>query len=186
MACEGDLLILTKPIGTGIIMTARKAGMVDNDKYQDAIKVMSSINTPGEWLGEEYTGVHAITDVTGFGLLGHMHEICKESKVSANINFDNIPILDNSISLIKEGIWPSSALHNLNDVENIVNFSPDITSEDKILLCDPQTNGGLLFTCTHSIVNEVIERLKHNGFDSTSIIGEICAQDKKNTILISK
>jgi selenide,water dikinase len=159
--------------------------MLDNNKYQEAIEIMSSINVPGKWLGE-YPDVHAITDVTGFGLLGHILEICKESEVSMKVNLSNVPKLDTAIELIKDGILPSAAMHNLNDIESTVKFDTTVSLDERILLCDPQTNGGLLFTCTHSVVNDLIERLKNSGFCSTSIIGEVCAKDNENTIFIYK
>ncbi len=185
MACEGDLLVLTKPVGTGVAMAGRKINMLGDSEYQNAIKIMSNINSPGEWLGE-YSEVHAVTDVTGFGLLGHMLEICKESKVSMKLNVSNVPKLDSAVELITNDVWPSAALHNLNDIRSSIEFAATVTQGDKILMCDPQTNGGLLFTCTHEAVNGIIDRLKNTGFYSAAIIGEVCAENSINMISVYK
>ncbi|CAN5221839.1 selenide, water dikinase SelD [soil metagenome] len=140
MARPGDLLFLTKPLGVGIVTTAQKKGLVKNEDLDVAIQNMLTLNDIGFALGKlEY--VHALTDVTGFGLLGHLKEICEGSKVSARINFKNVPVMPFVDKYLDMNCIPGGTTRNWESFGYKIS---SITDRQKNILCDPQTSGGLL------------------------------------------
>lgn len=181
MAQVGDVVILTKPIGCGIVMAGRKLGMVDDSAYRETVRLMSIANAPGQWLGDR-AGVHALTDVTGFGLLGHAAEICKASGVSMAIDASAVPVIAGVPELVASGIWPRASLRNLEAVEKLVSWGPMVTPEQKAILSDAQTNGGLLLTCARSEAEDLVTVLRDSGFSETSMIGEIASDAQRYAI----
>lgn len=139
-AQAGDLLYLTKPIGIGAISTAQKKGLVKEEDLATIVKLMTTLNKPGESFGKlDY--VHAMTDVTGFGLLGHLSEVCSGSGLSAEVWFEAVPKIKGVESYISMGAVPGGTKRNWNSYgHKIEKLEDDI----KFLLCDPQTSGGLL------------------------------------------
>lgn len=159
----GDLLLMTKSLGTGVLSTAQKRNALDPEYYTGFIKQLVSLNKIGEALGE-VKGIHAMTDITGFGLLGHLIEMTGGSGVSANIFLEKIPVLDG----VKEGITqkfiPGGSTRNWNSYGHRVFFKKSINeSEAKSLLADPQTNGGLLIAVEPSALQEVQELFVNAG-----------------------
>jgi selenide,water dikinase len=139
-AHEGDLLFLTKPLGTGLLTTALKRKQVTEEELQPAVEVMNTLNRIGESLAHhEY--VHALTDVTGFGLLGHLLEMCEGSGLAAEISYSKIPLISGAGALAKKFVAPDNTFRNWKSYEPKVS---GISGESLITLCDPQTNGGLL------------------------------------------
>lgn len=141
-AQAGDLLFLTKPLGTGVLSTALKRELITEDALQEAVENMCSLNTFGYECGK-YDFVHAMTDVTGFGLLGHLIEMCEGSGVSAEIEYARVPLMKGVKELTAKFIYADNTMRNWKSYEGKVQ---GINGESLLTLCDPQTSGGLLFS----------------------------------------
>jgi selenide,water dikinase len=139
-ATEGNLLYLTKPIGVGMITTALKRGLALPEDFEEAVQVMSQLNDIGKELGK-LDHVKALTDVTGFGLLGHLVEVCEGSDLSAQIDYAKIPLLKNISYYSSKMIYPDNTMRNWSSYQSKVS---GIGAESLLTLCDPQTSGGLL------------------------------------------
>ena len=171
-AKPGDRLVLGKPLGVGIFSAALKAGKLGEDGYRAMIESTTKLNTPGTKLGR-IAGVNALTDVTGFGLLGHLLEICKGSGVAAQVDWDALPVLPGALELAREGFTTGASRRNFAGYGDNVSLSPSIDEAGKALLTDPQTSGGLLVSCRPDTVDEVMGIFKAEGFGRATVIGEI-------------
>ncbi len=171
-AKPGDKLVLGKPLGVGIFSAALKAGKLGADGYRAMIESTTKLNTPGPKLGK-LEGVHALTDVTGFGLLGHLLEICKGSAVAARVDWSALPILPDAIELARAGFTTGASRRNFAGYGDMVALSPSIDEAGKALLTDPQTSGGLLVSCRPEAVPEVLRIFAEEGFGRAAVIGEI-------------
>ena len=178
-AMAGDVLILTKPIGTGIISTAIKRGKAPKSMINDAIKNMSTLNA-GSAKAMSGLQVSACTDVTGFGLLGHLNEMCKNSDVSAVIEFNKVPIMEGVFELAQNGVIPGGTKKNLKFVEDEIDFADVLADYQKLMLADAQTSGGLLISIPADSSNELIERLKENKTLSHEVIGQVYKKAEKS------
>ena len=136
----GDVLYLTKPLGTGVLSTALKRGLLTDEEIKPAVNYMCSLNILGENLGK-CGFVHALTDVTGFGLIGHLTEMCEGSEVSAEIEYSMVPLMDGVKDLTAKFIYADNTMRNWKSYESKVQ---GINGESLLTLCDPQTSGGLL------------------------------------------
>ncbi|GGX05130.1 selenide, water dikinase [Undibacterium macrobrachii] len=167
----GDQLILSKPLGVGILSAALKKQRLDAAGYASMIANTTKLNKPGQLLAQ-LEGVHAMTDVTGFGLLGHLLEICRGARISATINASNIPVLPQVQTLAAAGCVTGASARNFaaygHDV--ILNSTDSVTHA---LLTDPQTSGGLLIACAKESVDEVLALLHSNHFAEATVIGEM-------------
>jgi len=168
----GDVLILTKPLGTGIISTAIKKEKAHVSIIDEAIKTMSHLNS-GASEAMNTVGINACTDITGFGLLGHLLEVCKSSKVSATIEFNKLPFLQGTFELANKGFIPGGTKRNLDFVCSDVNFVDNISEEEKYLMADAQTSGGLLISIDKNKASKLQKLLSNNHCLSNSIIGYI-------------
>ena len=182
-AQPGDRLVLTKSIGTGVITTAGKAGTVDANVLEGAINTMSVLNAAA-CDAMLKVGVSACTDVTGFGLLGHLSGMAQGSGVGATINLGAVPVLPGTWDLLGQGIAPGGTHRNLEDVNRVARWHPDISQEAKLLLCDAQTSGGLLIAVPKDRVDRLLEELTSNGVDGAVVVGEIVA-DRERTIQVN-
>ena len=171
-AKAGDKLILGKPLGVGILSAALKKGQLDAAGYAAMITATTKLNKPGMALSD-LAGVHAITDVTGFGLLGHLLEVARGSKLKAILNMTQIPLLPNVQQLAENGYVTGASERNWAGYGHDVSLSPSITQVQKTLLTDPQTSGGLLVSCAPSAVKEVLAIFTEAGFADASVIGEM-------------
>jgi selenide, water dikinase len=173
-AQEGDVLFLTKPLGVGILTTAEKKGLLKEEHKGIAAKQMMQLNKIGEKLGK-ISGVHAMTDVTGFALLGHLVEMAEGSGVSAEIDFVNIPaIIDDLDFYISNKSIPGGTHRNWDSYGAKIGA---ITEHQKAILADPQTSGGLLVAVAPSAVDEVKDILQQNGLEKfTTPIGKLTSQ----------
>jgi selenide,water dikinase len=183
-AQAGDILILTKPIGLGIVTTAAKNGEDTHGEIEDAIRVMTALNRAAS---EEFTRcrAHALTDVTGFGLLGHLRNIVAASNVTARVFFERVPVLPAAIDYANAGIAPGGTHANHRFLADWVAYDDDITKEEQLVLCDAQTSGGLLAAVAPEWANEVVASLRSHGVLEAAAIGEIeSAQEAK--ILVSR
>ena len=173
-ARPGDKLILGKPIGVGILSAALKKGRLDDAGYKAMIDATTRLNTPGTKLGT-MKEVHALTDVTGFGLLGHLLEIAKGSKASARLDFASIPILAGAKEFAAEGILTGASGRNWSGYGERIRLGKGIDETKKALLTDPQTSGGLLVACSAQAAGDVLEIFRSEGFDRAAIVGEVLA-----------
>ena len=171
-AKAGDTIILGKGLGVGILGAALNKGELDEIGYSELITSTTKLNSIGYELGT-IPDVHAITDVTGFGLIGHSLEICRGSNLSAKINWDHIPILPSAITYAQKGYKTGAGNRMLEGYKG--DFTATISIEDwqKNLLVDPQTSGGLLVSCSKNIANDVLDLFQRSGFDHASIIGNM-------------
>ena len=177
-ATAGCKLLLTKPIGVGILTTAQKHGILSDEDAKTAIEVMSGLNKIGTKLAE-IPGVRAMTDVTGFGLLGHLVEMCEGANLSAEIDYAKVPKLPMLDKYLAEKTIPGGTNRNWDSYGDKVNL-PD--PELKNILCDPQTSGGLLLAVSPESVKEVLGMLKQNGIE-TEVFGEF-TERKENLITV--
>ena len=154
----GDQLILTKPIGTGIITTAIKKDIASEDQLNQVVSIMTDLNLKAADLMLDFE-VNACTDVTGYGLLGHLSEMCLGSSVSASIDFDNIIFLNGVFEFAQKGIVPGGSKRNLEYISNKIQFDDNIADFQKLMLADAQTSGGLLISCPEDRAEEFLKVL---------------------------
>ena len=183
---EGDLIFLTKPLGVGILSTAQKRGLLKESHLQIMINQMTKLNKIGEELGK-IKGVTAMTDVTGFGLLGHLIEMAEGSGLSAEIYYDKIPVADGVKEYISQRIFPDAATRNWSSYSDKIKFEKGVNvMEAFTLLPDPQTNGGLMFSIKENRNEEVVALLGKSGLkDFIEPIGKFILKGEK-TIAIKK
>ncbi len=172
-ARAGDKLVLGKPLGVGVYSAAFKKQLLDDDCYNALIASTTQLNTPGPRLAQ-LAGVHALTDVTGFGLLGHLLEVCKGSKVAATIDWKRVPLLSGVRELVQQGHKTGASGRNWSGYGALVDLGP-YGELEQALLTDPQTSGGLLVTCAPEAVQEVLALFRADGFEHASVVGEIAA-----------
>ncbi len=168
----GDRIILGKPLGVGILSAALKKDAVDASGYARMIATTTQLNTPGPELAA-LPGVHAMTDVTGFGLAGHALELARAAQCSLNIEWSRVPLIDGVLKLAADGVVTGASGRNFasygHDIALPANFAP----QDKALLTDPQTSGGLLVSCAEDCVAVVLEIFRKHGFASATEIGTV-------------
>ncbi len=169
----GDQLVLAKPLGVGILSAALKKQKLDADGYANMIATTTKLNKPGQMLSQLET-VHAMTDVTGFGLLGHLLEICRGAQVGAKLRVADIPLLPQVKELAAAGYITGASARNFAAYGDDVRFSRD-DAIIQALLSDPQTSGGLLVACAPEALAQVLEIFHKNDFQDAALIGEIIA-----------
>jgi selenide,water dikinase len=184
LAKDGDSLILTKPLGIGIITTALKQGRGDEKISKQVVKVMSSLNKIASEVMVDI-GVNACTDITGFGLLGHLFEMTRASKVGAEIYFEDIPFLPSALNFAKEGLIPGGTIANFKFVKEKTRWDKKLSYEEKIILSDAQTSGGLLMAVDRNKEKKLLESLRTKGVVGAKKIGQII-KDKECQIKVKK
>jgi selenide,water dikinase len=173
-AQDGDLLIVSKPLGVGIFSAAFKKELLDDAAYRVMIETTTQLNLPGMELGN-LAGVHAMTDVTGFGLLGHLLEMCRGSSLGARIEADRVPLLPGVLALAEAGIATGASERNWQSYgKEVRGFSP-MSASRRAILTDPQTSGGLLVACDPKELPGVQAIFAHLGFAQASVIGRMTA-----------
>ena len=180
-AQAGDVLVLSKPIGTGIITTAGKQGVVDADVLAGAVDNMAALNRPASQAMQR-VGVNAATDITGFGLLGHLKSMVKGSGVSAEVNLSAVPLLPGTRDLLERGVAPGGTHRNVSSVNDAVNWHADLTDNDRMLLCDAQTSGGLLMSVPSAKADALIAALREEGAPCAAVVGRVTG-DAPGTII---
>lgn len=176
-----DRLILTKPLGTGIINTAVKGGLVPAEIIESVTKLMASLNRGAAEIMKDYP-VHACTDISGFGLLGHIAEMVVESEFGIRIQSHMIPIIRGALDYAGMGLIPAGAYKNREFREKIVDFSSSIDRSIQDILFDPQTSGGLLICVERESANDLLIRLKNKGMEA-AIIGEVLPEPKGRIVV---
>ena len=171
-ARPGDVLILTKPIGTGIIYNGVKNGEFESGILDAAVQRNSILNK-GASDAMLRVGVNACTDVTGFGLLGHLREIVAGSGVSAVVNIDTVPLFDHAREIIDQGFKPGMSKANRSSLEAFVGYATDLTDSDIWLMVDPQTSGGLLISLPAEKADDLLTELKAGDSPESAVVGEV-------------
>ncbi|PKO89430.1 MAG: selenide, water dikinase SelD [Betaproteobacteria bacterium HGW-Betaproteobacteria-10] len=173
-ARPGDKLILGKALGVGVYSAALKKEQLHVSDYAAMLASTTQLNTPGPVLAC-LDGVHAVTDVTGFGLLGHLFELCKGSQLRAHLNFVDIPLMPRSIEFVEAGYITGASGRNWESYGDAIHLATGLNPAAKALLTDPQTSGGLLVSCAPDAVTEVLSIFLQQGFTHVSVIGEVRA-----------
>jgi selenide, water dikinase len=171
-AKPGDMLVLTKPLGLGIISTAAKNNEDRLGAIEQAIKIMTTLNKAAAEVLERFT-VHALTDITGFGLLGHLRNVTAASGVSAQVWGDQVPVLAAAREYVKAGIAPGGTHANWRFLAEWVTYAPEVSKEDQLLLCDAQTSGGLLASVPAEEVAGIVQALRSAGAREAAVVGRI-------------
>lgn len=178
----GDRLILTKPLGTGIVNTAGKAGVAPAETIARVTQLMASLNRDAAQAMAGFP-VHACTDITGFGLLGHLTEMVLGSGCSIRINGESVPLILEAVEYARTGFVPGGAHNNRRFFEPGVRMSESIEPPVRDLLYDPQTSGGLLISVENGSAGALLERLKEKGMREAAIVGEVSAGPKEEVIV---
>ncbi len=178
-AKAGDKLILGKPLGIGVLSAALKKGKLSESGYRQMIEWTTKLNTPGEALAD-MPGVHALTDVTGFGLAGHLLEICRGSRLSAEVDFSAVPVIAEALDWVKQGVATGASERNWKGYGHEVQLSGE--EWQRKLLTDPQTSGGLLVACAPEVENSVLEVFRNKGFAEARVIGRLAAGPARLTV----
>lgn len=174
-ARAGDRLVLTKAIGTGIITTALKAGKSDGETEERVVRLMAKLNK-GASEAMVGVGVNACTDITGFGLLGHLREMVEGSGVGARVSLEEVPLIRGARELAEVGIAPGGTQRNLASLEGKVTWEGEIPEAMKVLMADAQTSGGLLISVAEQRVDKLMEALEEHGVVGARVIGEVVAE----------
>jgi selenide, water dikinase len=175
-AKAGDVLILGKPLGVGVMSAALKKEQLGAEGYAQMIATTTQLNTPGPELAA-LEGVHALTDITGFGLAGHALELARGAKLTATIDWKRVPLLAGVRELAAAGHVTGASGRNWAGYGSAVQLPADFDPAAKALLTDPQTSGGLLVSCTPESADAVLALFKRHGFSAAAIVGEVTASD---------
>ena len=180
-ARPGDKIILGKALGVGVYGAAVKKQKVTDTQYRELIASTTQLNTPGMRLAR-LSGVHALTDVTGFGLLGHLLEVCRGSGVRATVRWNTVPLLTEARDLVSAGYVTGGSARNWQGYGSLVDLT-SYSAVEQALLTDPQTSGGLLVACAPEAVNEVLDSFHADGFHRAAVIGDIEAGTPGATVV---
>ena len=174
-AQPGDLLVLGKPVGVGVMSAALKKGVLDPSGYGQMIATTTKLNTPGPDLAA-LPGVHALTDVTGFGLAGHSLEMARGAHCDVRLEWSAVPLMTGVRTLAAQGFVTGASGRNWAGYGSDVTLPAAFAAEDRALLTDPQTSGGLLVSCTPESVEQVLEVFRRHGFGQAAVVGEVGAE----------
>jgi selenide,water dikinase len=180
-ARAGDVLVLGKPLGVGILSAALKKGKISAAGYRQMLEYTTQLNTPGEALAG-MPGVHALTDVTGFGLAGHLLETLRGSKLSAEVTFDAVPVIAEALEWARQGVATGASERNWKSHGHEVVLPAGFPDWKRNLLTDPQTSGGLLVACAPRAQAEVLQAFTERGFTEARTIGRLMAGAPRLTI----
>jgi selenide,water dikinase len=178
----GDRLVLTKPLGTGIINTAIKGGLASPEIIETVTRLMATLNRTSAEVMAHFP-VHACTDITGFGFLGHLAEMILDSGYGAEIDIDSIPILPETLSYAAMGLVPAGAYKNKEFRVPIVEFPSTVDEIMQDVLFDPQTSGGLLISVASESAHDLFAALKERGIRDAAIVGEVVSEPKGKIIV---
>jgi len=171
-ARPGDVLVLGKPLGVGILSAALKKGALSPAGYAEMLAATTQLNVTGARLAD-MAAVHAMTAVTGFGLAGHLLEIARGSKLHATVRFDALPLIDEACRWAEQGTATGASARNWKGYGHDVRLPPDFVSWRQNLLTDPQTSGGLLVACAPEAADAVLQAFRDDGFDRAAVIGSL-------------
>lgn len=172
----GDLIIITKPLGIGVLASAFRIEQLREDEYRLFVDAITGINTAGIWLGD-LPEVHALTDITGFGLGGHLVEMAEGARLRMHINSDTVPVYAAAEALAREGVFPGGAYRNMDAYSTRIAFGDNWDIDRQLIFTDPQTNGGLLMSVAPEAVDDILDRLVEHGCTESAVIGEVLEDD---------
>lgn len=167
-----DVLILSKPLGIGILSAGLKKGLLSPEDYAEMLRWATTLNRVGVSLAA-MSGVHAVTDVTGFGLAGHLLEVCRASKLGAELQFDQLPLIDAAVRLVREGVATGASGRNWSSYGEGVACSEALPAWARNMLTDPQTSGGLLIACSADVVPAVLAAIRDEQEEGGCVIGKL-------------
>lgn len=173
-AQAGDVLILAKPLGIGILSAALKKDALSAAGYEEMVRWTTMLNVTGAKLAA-MPGVHAVTDVTGFGFAGHLLEICRGSHLAAEVEFARLPLIDEAVRHVRAGIATGASARNWTSYGEAVDLAPGLEEWRQKMLTDPQTSGGLLVACAPESVEAVLAAFRADGFDQAAPVGGLAA-----------
>jgi selenide,water dikinase len=179
---DGDVLVLGKPLGVGILSAALKKGTLSEQGYKQMVEWTTKLNTPGEALAE-LAGVHALTDVTGFGFAGHLLEICRGSGLAAEVRFEDLPLIPEALDWAKQGVATGASDRNWKGYGAEVSLPGGFEDWKRKLLSDPQTSGGLLVACDKDSVTAILKIFSEKGFAEARVVGKLSKGEPKLTII---
>jgi selenide,water dikinase len=182
-AIPGESLILTKAIGTGAVVAGQRINEIDRKTYQSTLDSMKQLNKCGADLVHDFA-IRCATDITGFGLLGHAVKLANASNLSIELNAGAVPLLDDAYRLVEMGCIPGAAFRNQEFAEEHCTFSLGLDYNLKMLLFDPQTSGGLLFTVANDRAHAAVDVLRRTGYPQASVIGTTIARASKAIFII--
>ena len=171
-ARAGDKLILTKSLGTGIINTALKAGIAPEEIVDKVTRTMASLNREASELMQQFE-VHSCTDITGFGFIGHVYQLAKNSKTSIAVYSDSIPFFPEAVDFAQKGFRPGGLTRNKDFYGDKVEFAPGVPDYVRDILFDPQTSGGLLIVVASKATDTLLNKLQKTGIRDATIVGEV-------------
>jgi selenide,water dikinase len=180
----GDRLVLTKPLGSGIVNTAIKAGMASVELTGTVTRLMASLNRAAAGVMSKFD-ISACTDVTGFGLLGHLAEMVCGSGTSARIYSDSVPLIAEALEFAAIGLIPAGAYKNMEFRESMIDFAETVARSRRDVLVDPQTSGGLLISVQSHQSDNLVAELKAAGVHDATQIGEICNGPEEKIYVVS-
>ncbi len=183
-AQPGDVLVLGKPLGVGVMSAALKKGELGDAGYAQMIAATTQLNTPGPDLAA-LPGVHALTDVTGFGLAGHALEMARGARCNIELDWSAVPLLGNARALAAQGFVTGASGRNWAGYGADVDLPGAFAPEDKALLTDPQTSGGLLVSCAPAALNEVVSTFRRHGFAQAAVVGSVVASSAMPRLVVS-
>lgn len=181
-ARAGDRIVLGKPLGVGVLSAALKQGKLSDAGYRKMVECTTQLNTPGIGLAE-MSGVHALTDVTGFGLAGHLLEMCRGAKLRAEVRWGDVPVIPEAVDCVKAGISTGASTRNWAGYGKEVRLPAGFAEWQQRLLTDPQTSGGLLVACAPQNEREVLALFEREGFREARTIGAFSAGESGLTIV---
>ena len=183
-AQPGDLLVLGKPLGVGVMSAALKKGELDADGYAQMIACTTQLNTPGPDLAA-LPGVHALTDVTGFGLAGHALEMARGAKCEVRLDWASVPLMAGVRGLAERGFVTGASARNWDGYGSDIALPAAFAAADHALLTDPQTSGGLLVSCDPAALEGVLAIFRRHGFGQAAVIGRMAASNAKPGLVVS-
>lgn len=181
-ARPGDFLILTKPLGTGIILAGQRLGLAGDEDISGALDQMKLLNLSGAEIMKKHN-LKAATDITGFGLAGHALKMAKGSKVTINLKMKGVPLIGNTYSIADEGCFPGAAFRNLDFADPDTRFDDDLDYNLKMIAFDAQTSGGLLMCVPENLAETVLSDLQNTGLASSAVIGFVSEKADKYLII---
>ena len=173
-AQAGDVLVLGKPLGVGILSAALKRGLLDAPGYAEMLRYTTQLNRVGTALGA-LAGVHAMTDITGFGLAGHLLEVCRGSGLAAELEWPRVPLIDAATAHARNGVVTGASARNWAGYGAQVSLDAAMQPWQQALLTDPQTSGGLLVSCAPQAADAVLACFRHSGFAQAAVVGNLKA-----------
>lgn len=181
-AKAGDVLILGKPLGIGVLSAALKKGVLSEAGYAEMVRWTTMLNVTGVQLAQ-MAGVHAVTDVTGFGLAGHLLEICRGSQLAATVEFAKLPLIEEAVKHVQAGISTGASSRNWSSYGDAVSLAPTLDEWQQKMVTDPQTSGGLLVACAPDSVAAVLAAFHQDGFAPAAVIGALAAGEARLNVV---